>query len=309
MPAEKADVVAAAKRIGNAIHQTPLATCRHLDEEAGCQVLLKLENMQKTGSFKARGAFNAVRQLHEGTKGLLTFSSGNHAQALSCAGRSAGLPVTVVMPDDAPRVKRAAAEAYGAEIVSYVRNEEVREEIGRKLADERGLTVIPPYDHDHIIAGQGTCALECREAGADAFVVPVGGGGLWAGSCLALSGSETEVWGVEPEGADDAFRTWQAGSIQHAAVPRSIADGVLTPYIGDRNWEIVKRLAKGVVTVTEQEIKEAMLLLWTRAKVVAEPTGAVSLAAVLSGKIKADRVICVISGGNLDVAPLIDGLR
>ncbi|MBS1715915.1 MAG: threo-3-hydroxy-L-aspartate ammonia-lyase [Armatimonadetes bacterium] len=310
MPVTLDDVRSAASVLAGQAHRTPVHTSRTLDDLCGAQVFLKCENFQRSGAFKFRGAFHALSRLDEDRRrrGVLTFSSGNHAQALALAGRILDVPVTIVMPTDAPEVKRRATEGYGGEVVLYDRDETTREALGARIAEERGLAVVPPYDHPDIVAGQGTVALELFEDGLDldALVVPCGGGGLLSGCAVATKGLSpgTQVVGAEPAQADDAARTFATGVLQRADNPETIADGARTPSLGTVTFELVLRHVDAFVTVSEEEILRATKLLWERCKLVVEPTGALALAAVLQGGFAGRRIGVVLSGGNADVAVL-----
>ena len=282
-------------------------TSRTLDTYADSNVFLKCENFQRTGSFKFRGAFNAMRQLPASIAGVVSYSSGNHAQALAHAGQVLGIPVSIVMPHTAPRCKRAAVQAYEAEIIPYDPNEEVREDLARRLAKSRDLPVIPPYDHEHIIAGQGTCAkefLRSNDALTD-LLMPVGGGGLLSGAAIAAKAHSPtiRVIGVEPEQADDAARSFRVGKIQTVHNPKTIADGARTPYLGKLTFPIIRRLVDDIVTVSEDSIKLAMRFLWERMKLVVEPTGALGVAALLGEAYRArgQQIGVIITGGNVDL--------
>ncbi len=307
------DVEAAAARLANRAHRTPVFTSRAFDERAGGQVFFKCENLQRTGSFKFRGAFNALLQLPEEQqrRGVVTYSSGNHAQAVALAGKLLGVPATVVMPEDAPRVKLAATRAYGAEVVLYDRAKEEREEIGAKLKRERGLALVPPYDNPHVVAGQGTSAKELlEETGAlDLLLVPCGGGGLLSGCAIAarVLSPGCRIVGVEPENADDAARSFQTGVLQTVENPDTIADGVRTPSLGRVTFPLVLRHVDDIVTVSEEAILRATRLLWERTKLVVEPTGALAAAALLEGAVALEpggRIGVVLSGGNMDLGRL-----
>lgn len=307
-----AEIRQAEERLRGVANRTPVLTSRTLDDRVGGQVFVKAENYQRGGAFKFRGAYNALCRLtsEQRSKGVLTFSSGNHAGGLALAGKLLGVPITVVMPGDAPPIKRAATEGYGAEVIEYVRDEQSREELGAKLASERGLTVIPPYDHPDIIAGQGTVALELLEdvPDLDLLLVCVGGGGLLAGCAVAAKSlrREIRVVGVEPAQADDAARSFRLGQIQTIENPQTIADGARTPYVGKLNFELIQRYVDDIVTVSEAAILDATKFYWERMKTVVEPTGALTLAALLSGKVDAKglRVGIVVSGGNADIQDL-----
>jgi threonine dehydratase len=301
------DVRAAAGRLRGVAHRTPVLTSRTVDELAGATVLAKAECFQRGGAFKFRGAYNAIASLDPATRarGVLTYSSGNHAQAIALAARLHGIPATIVMPTDAPRAKADATAGYGAELIRYDRYAQDREELGRALADERGLTLIPPYDHPDVIAGQGTVALELVEdAGPlDVLVVCVGGGGLLAGCATAATAlGMTRVIGVEPEAGDDVRQSLRAGHRVTIPVPRTIADGQQTTSPGELNFPIIQRLVEDVVTVADAEIVATMVLAFERMKVVLEPSGASALAAVLNGHVPdlaGKRVGVTLSGGNV----------
>jgi threonine dehydratase len=302
------DVQAAARRLDGVAHRTPVITGRSLDEATGAdRVLLKAENLQRAGAFKFRGAFNAVAALApaERKRGVATVSSGNHAQALALAARLHEVPAVILMPADAPAGKVAATRGYGAEIVSFDRYAEDREQLLAALVGERGLVPVHPYDDERVMAGQGTTALELLEdAGPiDILLVCVGGGGLIAGCATAVAGlsPDTRVIGVEPEAGDDTRRSLQAGERVRIDVPRTIADGQQLPMPGELTFPVVQALVEDVVTVSDDEIVAAMRFLFERAKTVAEPSGASAFAALLAGKVDADgaRVGVTISGGNV----------
>lgn len=301
-------VAEAATRLAGIAHRTPLFHSRTLDEQLDARVVFKSEHLQRGGAFKFRGAYCALSGLGEEQRrrGVVTWSSGNHAGGLALAGRLLGVPVTVAMPHDAVAIKREAALSYGAEIVGC--ESARREELGRELARDRGLTIIPPYDHPAIIAGQGTAAAELLEdyPGLDLLLAPIGGGGLLAGSALAAEEHPgVEVVGVEPAIADDAARSLRSGSIVVLEdSPPTIADGLRTRFVGERNFEILRRCVRQIVTVEEDAIVEATRYLWTRLKQVVEPSAAVPLAALLSGalEVRGRRVGIILSGGNCDPA-------
>ncbi len=303
-----ADVRAAAERLRGVAHRTPVVTSATLDERTGARVFLKAENLQRIGAFKFRGAYNAIAQLDEERKrrGVVAFSSGNHAQGVALAAKLLGVPAVIVMPSDAPAAKLAATRGYGAEVVEYDRERMNRAELAASIAAERGATLIPPYDDPAIIAGQGTAALELIEdAGPlDVLLVPLGGGGLLAGSCLAATALApgVRVYGVEPEAGDDWLRSWRENRIVSIPVPKTIADGQQTQAPGERNWTIVRALGAGILTVTDDEIRAAMRFAFERLKLVIEPSGASALAALLSAKtgVRGTRAGVVISGGNVD---------
>lgn len=302
------DVERAAYRIKGVAHRTPVLTSRTANKRAGGELFFKCENFQRGGAFKFRGAYNAIAALDDAQRrrGVICFSSGNHAQAIALAGQLQGAPVTVVMPKDAPAMKAAATQGYGAEIVSYDRYADDREAITRKLATDRGLALLPPYDHPQIIAGQGTAAKELiEEVGPlDALLVCLGGGGLLAGSALAaeaLSPGATVV-GVEPEAGNDGQQSFRSGEIVHIPVPRSIADGALTTHLGQHTFPIIRRLVADVLTVSDAALVAAMRFFAERMKMVVEPTGCLGAAAILDGTfpIAGKRVGVIISGGNVD---------
>jgi threonine dehydratase len=307
------DVRAAADRLKGVAHRTPVLTSRTLDDTVGATVYLKAENLQRGGAFKIRGAYNKVSSLspEELRAGVVAYSSGNHAQGVALAARIAGTRSTIVMPADTPEEKMEATKGYGAEIVTYDRYTEDREAIGAALAQERGATLVPPYDDPRVMAGQGTAALELvEEAGdLDVLVVPVGGGGLIAGSATAAKALRpvTRVIGVEPEDGDDHRRSMEAGERVHLGrVPDTIADGLQSPVPGALTFEVNRRLVDGFVTVAEEAIVAAMRFLFERMKTVAEPSGAVSVAALLTGDLDVGgrRVGVIISGGNIGGARL-----
>lgn len=305
-----ADVESAAERIAGEAHRTPVFTSRTIDERAGCHVFFKCENLQRGGAFKFRGAYNALSRLDADARrrGVLTFSSGNHAQAIALAGKILDIPRTIVMPNDAPAVKLAATRGYGGEVVLYDRERDDRETIGRRIAAERGLTVVPPYDHPHIVAGQGTAAKELFEdvGPLDVLLVPCGGGGLLSGCALAAAALAPgcRVIGVEPAAGDDATRSFRTRTLQTVHNPHTICDGARTPSLGAITFELVLRHVADMVTVSDEAILQAMTLLWERLKTVVEPTGALGAAALLDGIVqaKAARVGVVLSGGNADLA-------
>ena len=305
---ELADVQAAADRLDGVAHRTPVLTSRTLDARAGCAVFVKCENLQRTGAFKFRGAYNKLVSLtdEERAAGVVAYSSGNHAGAVALAARELGVRATIVMPHDAPVAKRAATEEYGAEVVGYDKRTERREPIAQRLSEERGLTLIKPFDDPLIMAGQGTVALELlEEVGPDrldTFVAPVGGGGLMAGCSTvvkALSPS-TRVVGVEPAAGDDHRRSKAAGERVSVGLQDTLADGLQAPEPGELTWEVNSRRVDEFVTVTDDELVDAMAFAFDRMKIVLEPSGAAALAAVLGGAGRG-RTGVVISGGNVGV--------
>ena len=306
LPISIDDVRAAAARIAGFAHRTPLLRSRALDARVGAPVALKAENLQRTGAFKFRGACNAVAALRP--DGVCSVSSGNHAQALALAAREHGARATILMPRDAPASKRAATEGYGAEVVEFDRYADDRDTLAVDLAAERGLTLVHPYDEPLVMAGQGTLALELADEldDLDAVVVPVGGGGLISGVATAIKALRpgARVVGVEPEAGDDVARSLRAGERVSVAVPQTIADGQQVTTAGERPWQVIRVLVDEVVTVSDAEIVDAMRLLFERVKVVAEPSGACALAALLAGRValRGGTVGVVISGGNVDVA-------
>lgn len=311
------DVCSAAERLAGVAHRTPVFTSRTLDERVGGQVFVKAENLQRVGAFKFRGAYNALSRLDR-PAGVLTFSSGNHAQAVALAGRLLGIPVVVVMPDDAPAVKVDGTRGYGAEVILYHRDEISREALGARLSEERGLTVVHPYDHAHIIAGQGTATKELiEEVGPlDLLLTPVGGGGLLAGSALSAHAlcPEARVIGVEPAGADDAARSFASGSIQRCDDPQTIADGARTPFVGKLNFQVFQQHVTDIVTQDDDALIRAMRFVWERMKLLIEPTAALPFAALLGGRVpgRGLRVGVIASGGNMDpvaVGRLFEGSR
>ncbi|MBE7492881.1 MAG: threo-3-hydroxy-L-aspartate ammonia-lyase [Planctomycetes bacterium] len=307
-----ADIRAAVARLEGNANRTPVFTSRTADELTGASLFFKAESFQRGGAFKFRGAFNALSQLDpaQARQGVLTWSSGNHAQAIALAGRLLGIPRTIVMPQDAPAVKLAATRSYGAEVITYDKHTTTREELGETIARRRGLAIVPPYDHPHIIAGQGTAALELIEEieGLDAVLTPCGGGGLLAGTAVATRHllPDAGVYGAEPALADDACRSFRSGRIETVHNPATIADGARTPSLGKLNFDLIRRHVTDIVPVSEQSIIKAMLFLWERMKLVIEPTGALALGALMDGTLKLPgrRVGVILSGGNADFAAL-----
>jgi threonine dehydratase len=295
---DRDDVLAAAARLDGVAHRTPVFTSRTLDERVGARVFLKAENLQRGGAFKFRGAYNTIAQLPRGT-GIAAFSSGNHAQAVALAASLLGASAVILMPEDAAPAKLAATRGYGAEVVTYDRYTEDREALGRQLAEERGLALVPPFDHPHVMAGQGTAALELLEdvPELDTLVTPVGGGGLLSGTAVAADGRD--VWGVEPEAGDDVRRSLDEGRRVAIDVPRTIADGLQTTSVGEAPFTVIRERVAGIVTVTDEELVEAMRFLFERLKLVVEPSGAAGVAALLTGKIEGGQIGVVVSGGNI----------
>jgi threonine dehydratase len=306
LPISIDDVRAAADRIAALAHRTPLLRSRTLDARVGAPVALKAENLQRVGAFKFRGACNAVAALRP--DGVCSVSSGNHAQALALAAREHGARATILMPHDAPASKRAATEGYGAEVVDFDRYADDRDALVRELAAERGLTLVHPYDEPLVMAGQGTVGLELAAdvEDLDVVLVPCGGGGLLSGVATAIRALRpaARIVGVEPQASDDTARSLRAGERVAVEVRPTIADGQQLPTPGERTWPVIRSLVDDVVTVSDAEIVTAMRLLFERVKVVAEPSGATALAALLAGRVelRAGTVGVVISGGNVDAA-------
>ena len=304
-----ADIESAAKQIAGVAHKTLVATSRAVNQRTGAELFFKCENLQRAGAFKFRGAYNALSRLtaDQRRRGVVTFSSGNHAQAIALAGQVLDIPRVIVMPSDAPAVKRIATEGYGGEVILYDRDTEDREAIGKRLAAERGLTLIPPYDHPHIIAGQGTAVRELiEEVGAlDLLFVPCGGGGLLSGSAIAARAMapRCRVIGVEPAAGDDATRSFRTRQLQTVTNPTTVADGARTPSLGALTFPLVLELVSDMTTVDDPTLLKTMFYLWERLKLVVEPTGALGAAAALEGStpLRGLRVGVVLSGGNVDL--------
>lgn len=303
------DVVAAATRLQGVAHHTPVITNRTIDERLGARLFFKCENLQRTGAFKLRGAYNALSQFTPAQRkgGALAFSSGNHSQAIALAAQMLDMPALIVMPEDAPASKMAATRAYGAQVVTYNRFAEDREAIAQKLASERGMTLIPPCDHPHVIAGQGTASKELFEAvpRLDYLFICLGGGGLLSGSLLAAQAlaPQCKVYGVEPEAGNDGQQSLRAGRIVRIATPHTIADGAQAQSLGTLTFPIIKRHVHDILTVTDEQLMHTMRFYAERMKIVVEPTGALSLAGALNGGVRlaGARVGIVISGGNVDL--------
>jgi len=306
LPISIDDVRAAAGRIAGLAHRTPLLRSRTLDARVGAPVALKAENLQRAGAFKFRGACNAVATLRP--EGVCSVSSGNHAQALALAAREHGARATILMPRDAPASKRAATEGYGADVIEFDRYADDRDALVRELAAERGLTLVHPYDEPLVMAGQGTVGLElaAEVEDLDVVLVPCGGGGLLSGVATAVRALRpaARIVGVEPQASDDTSRSLRAGERVTVEVGKTIADGQQLPTPGERTWPVIRALVDDIVTVSDAEIVDAMRLLFERVKVVAEPSGATALAALLAGRIelRGGTVGVVISGGNVDAA-------
>lgn len=307
-----ADVAAAAGRLQGIAHRTPVLTSRTVDALTGSRVFFKCENFQRMGAFKFRGAYNALVQLApaQRSRGVLTYSSGNHAQAIALSGKLLEIPTTIVMPADAPTVKLAATRGYGAEVVLYERSEVVREEVARRIAAERGSVVIPPYDHADVIAGQGTVAQELFEqvGELDYLLVCCGGGGLLSGCAIAAHrlSPGCRVIGVEPVAGDDATRSFHTRTLQTVHNPDTIADGARTPCLGQLTFPLVLHYVHDMVTVSDEALLRTLYFLWERLKLVIEPTGALAATALLEGIVQAPgaRVGVIISGGNVDLQQL-----
>ena len=303
-----ADVVSAAERLAGHAHRTPVMTSHLVDERTGARVFFKCENLQRIGAFKFRGAYNAMSRLapEERKRGVLAYSSGNHAQAVALAGKLLGIRVTIVMPADAPAVKLEATRGYGAEIVLYDKDKEVREEVAERTARERGLAMIPPFDHPHVIAGQGTAAKELiDEVGPlDYLFVPVSGGGLISGCAVAASALAPgcKVIGVEPEAGDDATRSFKTKTLQTCHNPDTIADGARTHSLGQLTFPLVLRYVHDMVTVSDAELVKAVIYLWERMKIIVEPTGALGAAGLFERglPVAGKRAGVILSGGNVD---------
>lgn len=308
-PVAYADVEAAARVLAGIAHRTPVLTSRTIDARTGATIFFKCENFQRMGAFKFRGAYNALSRLDAAQRraGVVAFSSGNHAQAVALAGSLLGIPATIVMPSNAPAVKREATKGYGARVVSYDPATEDRAQIARALADKHGLSVIPPFDHPDIVAGQGTAAQELiEEAGAlDYLLVPCGGGGLISGCAVAANhlSPGIKVVGIEPAAGDDVTRSFKTGVLQSVHNPDTIADGARTSSAGAVTFPLILQHVREMHTVTDAELARAMFFLWERMKIVVEPTGALGAAALFEGRIDArgKKVGVIISGGNVDL--------
>ena len=303
------DVLAAAERIRAHAHRTPVVTSRTLDDELGARVFFKCENLQRMGAFKFRGAFNALSRFDAAQRraGVVTFSSGNHAQAIALSARILGMPATIVMPDDAPAAKVAATRGYGGNVVLYDRYRDDREQIGRELARAHGLTLVPPYDHADIIAGQGTAAKELLEEvdALDHLFVPLGGGGLLAGTALAtrVLAPQCRLYGVEPEAGNDGQQSFRSGAIVHIATPRTIADGAQTQHLGNLTFAIIRAAVDDILTAPDADLVGCMRFAAERMKVVFEPTGCLGFAAARARgeSVRGARVGVIVSGGYVDL--------
>jgi len=304
-----ADVQAAAERLRGRAHRTPVLRSATADSRAGASLFFKCENFQRMGAFKFRGAFNAIAKLSPAQQraGVIAFSSGNHAQAIALAARELGVAATIVMPSDAPAAKLAATRDYGGEIVAYDRFAEDREALTRRIADERGLTIIPPYDHADVIAGQGTAALELfEEVGPlDALFVCLGGGGLLSGCALAAGAlaPDCAVFGVEPEAGDDGRQSLRAGRIVTISVPNTIADGAMTTHLGELTFPIIRERVRDILTVSDEQLVAVMRFFAERMKIVVEPTGCLAAAGAFASapNWRGRRVGVIVSGGNVDL--------
>jgi threonine dehydratase len=308
LPISYEDVVQAHQRIADAAHRTPTFTSATADAFSGARLFFKCENFQCTGSFKFRGAYNALAQFSPQQKaaGVITYSSGNHAQAVALSASIQGIKSVIVMPRDAPAGKVAATRAYGGEVVFYDRYAEDRETLGCRLAEERGLTLIPPYDHPHIIAGQGTAAKELFEDvdNLDLLLAPLGGGGLLSGCAIAARAFNPKctIIGIEPEAGNDGQRSLRGGTIVHIDVPQTIADGAQTQHLGSHTFAVIRQLVDDVITVSDADLMETMRFFASRMKLVVEPTGCLAAAAVFQKKVEVigKNVGVLVSGGNID---------
>ncbi|MBI4082043.1 MAG: pyridoxal-phosphate dependent enzyme [Candidatus Lambdaproteobacteria bacterium] len=315
---EFAQIEAAAARLQGVAHRTPVLTSRTLDALAGCAVFLKCENLQRTGAFKIRGAYNALASLSDAQQraGVITYSSGNHGQAVALAGKLLAIRALIVMPTTAPKVKVAAVKGYGGEVVTYDPARQEREEVAAQLQAERGLALVPPFNHPAVMAGQGTAALELVQdvPELDAVLAPCGGGGLLSGTAVATRHLRpgARVIGVEPEGAAKANLSVQAGRIVRVEHPQTKADGLMPKALGDLTFAVIREQVERMVTVNEEEIRSTLEFLWSRCKLVVEPSGAVGLAAVFHRKVAGlagGRVGVILSGGNADIGAVADWFR
>ncbi|MEI7077911.1 threo-3-hydroxy-L-aspartate ammonia-lyase [Pectobacterium versatile] len=304
------DVVAAAERIDGYANKTPVMTSRTVNDAFGAEIFFKCENLQRMGAFKFRGAMNALLQFSDEQKaaGVVTFSSGNHAQAIALAAKLLGIPATIVMPHDAPAAKVAATRGYGGNVVEYNRYTEDREQFGNDLAKKYGLTLIPPYDHPHVIAGQGTAAKELLEETGelDALFVCLGGGGLLSGCALATRqlSPQCKIYGVEPLVGNDGQQSFRSGNIVHIDTPKTIADGAQTQHLGNYTFPLIRQNVDDILTVTDDDLIDAMRFYAERMKIVVEPTGCLSFAAArnMSESLRGKRIGIIISGGNVDIS-------
>jgi threonine dehydratase len=304
------DVAAAARRLQGHAHRTPVLRSTTADRLLNAELFFKCENLQRMGAFKFRGAFNALSKFDAAQRrgGVITFSSGNHAQAVALSARLLGIPAVIVMPLDAPRAKLEATRGYGAEVVLYDRYTQDREALTAGLAQERGMTLIPPYDHPDVIAGQGTAARELLEetGGLDVLLAPLGGGGLLSGSALAVRAlaPDCKLYGVEPEAGDDGRQSLRQGEIVHIATPQTLADGAQTQHLGQYTFGIIRRDVNDILTATDTQLIEAMRFFAQRMKIVVEPTGCLAFAAACHAglPLRGLRVGVILSGGNVDLA-------
>lgn len=303
------DIINAHERIAKVAHRTPVLTSSTADAMTGAQIFFKCENFQRSGAFKFRGAYNAIAQFNaeQRARGVVTFSSGNHAQGIALSARMSGVKAVIVMPYDAPPIKVAATRGYGAEVVLYDRYTEDREAIGRQLAEQRGLTLIPPYDHPHVMAGQGTLVKELiEEVGQlDALLVPLGGGGLLSGCATAAKAMlpACQVFGVEPQAGNDGQQSFRTGQIVHIETPDTIADGAQTQHLGNYTFPVIQQRVDDILTVDDNALVEAMKFFASRMKILVEPTGCLGAAALFNRQIdlQGKKVGVVISGGNVDL--------
>lgn len=304
------DVASAAERIADYANKTPVMTSRTVNDEFAAEVFFKCENFQRMGAFKFRGAMNALRQFtpEQRAAGVVTFSSGNHAQAIALSAKLLGIPATIIMPHDAPAAKVAATKGYGGNVVIYDRYTEDREKIGRDLAEKQGLTLIPPYDHPHVIAGQGTATKELiEEVGQlDVLFVCLGGGGLLSGSALAARHLSPDciIYGVEPAAGNDGQRSFRSGKIVHIDTPKTIADGAQTQHLGNITFPIIQQNVNDILTVSDDELVASMKFIAERMKIVVEPTGCLGFAAARARKaeLRGKKIGIIISGGNVDIS-------
>lgn len=304
------DVASAAERIADYANKTPVMTSRTVNDEFAAEVFFKCENFQRMGAFKFRGAMNALRQFtpEQRAAGVVTFSSGNHAQAIALSAKLLGIPATIIMPHDAPEAKVAATKGYGGNVVIYDRYSEDREKIGRDLAEKQGLTLIPPYDHPHVIAGQGTATKELiEEVGQlDVLFVCLGGGGLLSGSALAARHLSPDciIYGVEPATGNDGQQSFRSGKIVHIDTPKTIADGAQTQHLGNITFPIIQQNVNDILTVSDDELVASMKFIAERMKIVVEPTGCLGFAAARARKaeLRGKKIGIIISGGNVDIS-------
>ncbi len=304
------DVAQAHERIAGVVHRTPVMTSATADDMTGAKLFFKCENLQRMGAFKMRGAYNAIAQFTpaQRAQGVIAFSSGNHGQAIALSARLLGVKAVIVMPSDVPAMKLAATRSYGGEVILYDRYTEDREALGQRLAQERGLTLIPPYDHPHVMAGQGTVAKELIEdvGELDVLITPLGGGGLLSGCAVATRtlNPHCVIVGVEPEAGNDGQRSFRSGSVVHIDTPQTIADGAQTQHLGNHTFPVLRRLVDDILTVSDVELIETMKFFAARMKLIVEPTGCLAAAIVLTRKfeVRGKRVGIVLSGGNIDLA-------